>query len=396
MQTSTDQGKQSDTSLPLPADAATVPAKDREEDSGLHDIRSLAQSTKMRLSQNMIAARAPTHDDDILSTSSGAWKAVALPEPAKMVSLPEISELPTKKEIKARAAAEKKAVAVEASIGATAAPAVTPIGARIAAKPAANSNTMKIVAFAGIGVAAAAGIAFFVINRGGSSDNKSLATAPSVVAITEIKPAAPVDQAAMIPPPPAAEAARAEDKTPDTGMAAGSAAPAPTPPTAVAAVKAPAKGTSKAVGSKKDDPGATTKDAAPVDKQIKDGKGKKEGKPGDADPNFDDLLNEAGVDKTKKVVAPKLDKKSLSSGDIKTGMNGVAGVAAACYSGTQGTAGVHLTVTPDGKVKAVNVTGVFAGTPVAACVAAAVRGASFPAWDGGPQSFNYSYLLQEK
>jgi hypothetical protein len=38
---------------------------------------------------------------------------------------------------------------------------------------------------------------------------------------------------------------------------------------------------------------------------------------------------------------------------------------------------------------------VFAGTPVAACVEAAVKSASFPPWDGGPQSFGYSYLLSE-
>jgi len=56
---------------------------------------------------------------------------------------------------------------------------------------------------------------------------------------------------------------------------------------------------------------------------------------------------------------------------------------------------VKLTVAPTGQVQKVSVTGVFAGTPVAACVEQAVRGATFPAWDGGPQSFGYSYLLSE-
>ena len=37
--------------------------------------------------------------------------------------------------------------------------------------------------------------------------------------------------------------------------------------------------------------------------------------------------------------------------------------------------------------------GTFANTPVGACVVGAVKGASFPAWDGPPASFNYSYLL---
>ena len=56
---------------------------------------------------------------------------------------------------------------------------------------------------------------------------------------------------------------------------------------------------------------------------------------------------------------------------------------------------MKLTVSPDGKVEKVKVTGQFAGTPVGACVESAVKGASFPPWDGGPQSFGYSYLLSE-
>ena len=76
-------------------------------------------------------------------------------------------------------------------------------------------------------------------------------------------------------------------------------------------------------------------------------------------------------------------------------MSGVGGKAQGCYAGTQGTAQVKLTVTADGKVHKVSVTGVFAGTPVGTCVENAVKNASFPAWDGGPQSFGYSYLLAE-
>jgi hypothetical protein len=43
----------------------------------------------------------------------------------------------------------------------------------------------------------------------------------------------------------------------------------------------------------------------------------------------------------------------------------------------------------------VTVSGAFAGTPVGACVEGAVQLATFPPWDGGPQSVNYSYLLAE-
>ena len=31
----------------------------------------------------------------------------------------------------------------------------------------------------------------------------------------------------------------------------------------------------------------------------------------------------------------------------------------------------------------------------AACVEAAVKSATFPPWDGRPQSFNYSYMLSD-
>jgi hypothetical protein len=76
-------------------------------------------------------------------------------------------------------------------------------------------------------------------------------------------------------------------------------------------------------------------------------------------------------------------------------MNAVSGAVTACYAGTQGTAAVKLTVLPSGQVQKVTVTGVFAGTPVGACVEAAVQTVSFPPWDGGPQSVNFSYLLAE-
>jgi hypothetical protein len=46
-------------------------------------------------------------------------------------------------------------------------------------------------------------------------------------------------------------------------------------------------------------------------------------------------------------------------------------------------------------VSKVSVLGAFAGKPEAACVTNAVKAATFPPWDGGPQTFGYSYLLAE-
>ena len=92
---------------------------------------------------------------------------------------------------------------------------------------------------------------------------------------------------------------------------------------------------------------------------------------------------------------PKLEKKSLTTDDFKAGMATIAAQAQACYKGTQGTASVKLTIGPTGSVTKVTVGGAFAGKPEATCVANAVKAAKFPAWDGGPQSFTYSYMLAD-
>src|SRR5262249_28886178 len=74
---------------------ATAGTPPPEEDSGLHDIRSLAQTTKQRISSRKITNSA-SPDDDVVANSSSGWKAVALPEPAKMISLPDVDDLPVR------------------------------------------------------------------------------------------------------------------------------------------------------------------------------------------------------------------------------------------------------------------------------------------------------------
>ncbi len=76
-------------------------------------------------------------------------------------------------------------------------------------------------------------------------------------------------------------------------------------------------------------------------------------------------------------------------------MASVASKAKGCYKGTQGTAMVKLTVSPSGSVSKLSVSGEFAGKPEGSCVGAALKAASFPPWDGGPQSFTYSVLLSD-
>ncbi|MBX3157247.1 MAG: hypothetical protein KF773_14825 [Deltaproteobacteria bacterium] len=430
-----------------------VPAA-RDEDSGLHDIRSLASSQKMRLSrrttQNPIIP-----DDDILASSSAGWKAVALPEPARMVSLPELAELPSKQEMKAREKAAKAreskgvikpepSTSVEASApmatsaaSAAVAAAVEPaaddvlnqVSRPIAVPPrvtpitAAKPKNTKVIAIAGVGLAAAAGIAIFVAtqNNGGKSKN------PSVAADQAAAPGAALEEKERskkesAPPPPAPEKAqiaaatdekaeggdvkdgKGDDASGSTSNAiapsetgAGSAAvpppeqklekPAATPPTKKATPEKVTKDKGKEPVAK-EPVKVEEKPTAPDPKTV----GKKpEGKPGD--PDFDALLKEAGV--KDKPDAPKLEKKSLTMGEFKGAMAGIAGVAQKCYAGTQGTAMVRVSIAPSGKVQSVQVTGAFAGTPVGGCVESAVRSLSFPPWDGPPQSFGYSYLLAE-
>lgn len=402
-----------------------TPGKDQNEqmtappsssdDSGLHDIRSLAETTKKRLSKKVTAQPSA---EDVLASSSGSFRGIALPEPAKMVSLPELAELPSAAEIKAKdkaAKAVKKVAPVEpkpapavkdddkaavaavvaATVGKPVAAVATAPAFKAPAKAPANSNHTRTIALVGIGLAAVAGVVLMVQSHGG----RDAAQAPPTVAQN-----AP-------PPPPSGARATAEP------IAAPAAAPAPMnvvaatggavgegsaaavlPPTgevasATARGKKPAVG--KAGGGKADD--HTTVTATIIETPPKGDANKAPGAAkGSGDPSFDDLLKEAGVqDGTKKEAAPTLAKKSLSTADITHNMGALAKQAQGCYKGTQGQASVKLTVAPSGKVTKVTVGGVFAGTPEGQCVSSLAQGVSFPPWDGGPQTVNYSYLLSE-
>jgi hypothetical protein len=159
------------------------PVAENTEDSGLHDIRNLAQSTKQRLSSKRIGTVPPASEDDVVASSSAGWKAVALPQPAKMVALPELAELPSKKEIRAKekaaAKAEPKLETVAPAVEAPeAAPARQPAFSLPSAKPAKKSKT-GLIAIVGVGLAAAAGAAIFL-----STQKKDAATPAPALAVT--------------------------------------------------------------------------------------------------------------------------------------------------------------------------------------------------------------------
>ncbi len=403
MQT-TGTSSSSDPSTGRVAPPPAVAKEDRDEDSGLHDIRSLASSTKLRLSSRRSTQNPVVGEDDILASSSAGWKNVALPAPAKMVSLPDLADLPTKAEIEALdKAAQKKSktaakapkanpievatpvAAVEAaapagpSVGTSSAPM---IGSRIAAQKSGGGRG-KMIALLGLGASAAAAAVFFLVINKPSESESSLKY--------ESKASAPLPEmtAKQLPPPAAVAAVEP--------AAAGSAAPAdvPAPEPVVAAATKAEKAEKPGKVHKVEIRDTMAKETKPAEKVVVAPKDEVKKGGDDGEPSFDALLKEAGVSDHKKDAKVALEKKSLSGGDIKTGMGSVAGKAAKCYAGTQGTAAVKLTVAPSGSVQKVSVTGVFAGTPVAACVESAVKSASFPAWDGGPQTISYSYLLAE-
>lgn len=398
-----------------------VPPADRNEDSGLHDIRNLATSARMRISSRRISTSPPV-DEDILAATSGSWKAVALPEPAKMVSLPDLADLPSKEEIKKAEKASRRSrpsgsIAPVAAAGSsvTALPAAPAVEAplhlddvpSVAGKPATvtsigshiarpKKNRGALIGMIGLGLAAAAGVTVFVTTQGSKDQQAAEATAPAPEKTEGARVAAPAPTVQPIEEPKPAGAAAAADTTaaPDPAPVDNNAAD-PTPPAKLTGKgkrlekpetdgKPGKKQVIEVPGPVKTDKPTKVEPATPVKEEKKDG-----------EPDFDQLLKEAGVDQTKAEKKPKLERTSLSAGDFKSGMAAVEGKAKACYNGTQGTATVRITIAPSGSVSKVVVGGAFAGTPVASCIEGAVKSASFPPWDGGPQSMGYSYLLSE-
>ena len=379
-----------------PSVSNAVPPKIRDEDSGLHDIRNLAQSTKQRLSNKRVGSQGPAEEDVLAQTSAG-WKAVALPEPAKMVSLPSIDELPSKAEVLAKEKAPAPAPAQAQPATAAAAPEVRAPFSRPAQKKKSGARTL---AFVGIGLAAAAGVTLYVAMGNKDAATKEAPAARAQVAVSDnaaAKPQGPAPTAvpapaAEPPPPPKEEVESAGSAVAPEGAAAvGGAADEGKPEKAVTTVH---RGYVTKKGEKKEKEKVVEETKTPPP-DTKKGSGSGSGNKEENEPSFDALLKQAGYQEQKKDQKPKLDKKELTGDDFKAGMSSVASRAQACYKGTQGTAKITVMVAPSGKVSSVTVSGQFAGKPEADCVTNAVKGASFPAWDGAPQRFTYVYLLSE-
>ena len=375
------------------------------DDSGLHDIKALAKTTRQRVSRRNTSQH--DIDEQLLSASHSGLHMVALPEPAKVVSLPSIEEI-------------------------AAAPATADAVVRAAHKVARaeHAPTRRRAVWIGSAVAAAAAIVIgvIVVKNGSKKDDQ-------VSTMSAAEPQRP-REAAATPTAKQSEhengAANAAVGAFDTqqqapgagsgsamamgsgsaaasGSAAGSAIESVTT-TGITGTDTPAhhnpKGTAPTTTGKLHTDGAgngvgSGSSATKVDVK-KDGKGKKPA-PGGGAKSLDDLIDEAagGSNDQKKPptdnTKPTIDKKELTSSDIRTAMGSVAKRAQACYDkfNQAGTVGVKASVAPSGQITKVTITGAFAGTPTGECVASVVSGVSFPAWDGAPMTVNYSYLLSE-
>ncbi len=396
-QTDSDQHSAPFAGGPPPADP------DRVEDSGLHDIKALASTAKRRISRR--ATSQHDAEDALLSASNSGMHAVALPDPARMIALPTVEEA---RSLAASASGQMAAIPAAAA-------AEAPAGAH--APRAANQPRKRpawVYAVSAVAAAAAAAALFVATRPGGGEGGARKAEAPT---------AAP------------AVASADDDDAARAGVAAGSAAPAPAvqsiavdvaEPADVGLVAPPAQEEAPAATGAVDADGKTERrkvDAEPAkvkertkaegpapdkgDKGDKadekvakpdptkvvptDGKGA-DGKPkDDLDKSIEDLLN-SPVEKKK---SDKPDKTELTSKELRDGLSAVVGTAKACYQGEAGTVKVKITIDPSGKVSKSSATGTFAGTPSGDCVAAALKGASFPAWDGAPMSTTYAVLLSD-
>jgi len=278
------------------------------------------------------------------------------------------------------------------------------------APAAKKSHKGRNLALVSMGLAAAAGVTLFVMSQ--NKDHAQPTVAQPAAAPAAASNTIAADKVKQLDEATAKleaqhQAQLAAEAAPVGGAAAGSAATGAGDQIAAAPVEAaPAKAVAptKVVMKK---PAATksgkakldtTEKPAPVEQKADTSKAKGAGgalaPDGDKDKDFDALLKEAGV-QDKKAAKPKLDKKELSGDDFKKGMAAITAKAQSCYKGTQGSANVKLVIAPSGSVSKVTVTGAFAGKPEADCVSAAVKSASFPAWDGPPQSFGYPILLSE-
>jgi predicted Zn finger-like uncharacterized protein len=211
-----------------------------------------------------------------------------------------------------------------------------------------------------LGLAAAAGVAFFMMQKKASMDKAAESTAPDTKAAAAQPSAAPAAAASAAPEAPAASAAEAPTTSPAESVAqaitaagakpAASAAAAPATPAAAATVNKPA-----------DKPAETKKPDAPA-----------------AAP------------------AAAADGAAFDKGAAVSALGAAAANAASCKKpdGPTGSGKVSVTFATSGRATMTNVGGAFAGTDVGGCVARLFRAARVPAFSGDPVTVSKSFSIE--
>jgi hypothetical protein len=352
--------------------AAAAPDKPlADENSGLHEIKALASTTRRRISQK-ITSESEAEESLLVGATSGSFRAAAAARPDP------VREKPADVRPIARAASEVD---------------------RRSAPSRASSAPFWVLG--GVATAAAvAAVAVFVFGVGRTAKEADKAAASDVVARAE-SPAA--DQGAVTGTP--ADVRFAEPPPPAAQPAAGALAPAESAPAADEKVMAEGDGAGRAGASARPDQHVATSKSEPARELRKGYKetakkaapgGKSDGK------DLNDVLNDVtgGVQapaKQEEAAPKKPSKKELDRGDVARAMGAVRSSVMRCRDKEQfeGTVTVKFHVAPSGEVTAAEATGSKAGTPTGNCVAAAVKKAKFPAFDGAPTSFTYPFLLAE-
>lgn len=395
----TDGGKKND--MPLPGGRpASSPPREKEENTGLHDIKAMATSTKKRISRRMTTES--DHEESLLaSASSASLAAVVLPEPGK----------------------DKEHYADEGSAPRAAAAGTAGLAAADAER---SGMPLWIYGVAGAAVAAAA-IIFFVVRSGHGNQTEvaqSEAATGTAEATIQQPEEMPAPTAASIPQPSAAgtgdqdlappaedsngaEAAADQGSSADTDVEATNAAtpPAPPPTPAKQDKKAERRSSRSHHATRRSSASSSSSRRAPRAPAARSASHTRKSTHKGGKRSLDDLLNEAsgGAVANKDVAAPadkpaeakKPNKTELSRSDITTGMRKVSARVSACYDKFQqaGTVMVKVSISSDGHVESASATGKFKNTDTGLCVSRAVERAKFPAWDGKIQHINYPFLL---
>jgi len=116
------------------------------------------------------------------------------------------------------------------------------------------------------------------------------------------------------------------------------------------------------------------------------------------DKSIDDLLDGALNGKPAKAAPKPAANENLAStpsrDDVLSAMKGVTARVQACGNGQSGIAMSKIGVAgPTGRVTSVDVSGQFAGTPVAACIVKEVSKAKFPKFSQSSFSFSYPFKI---